>query len=233
MVARKMGGQVAKTTKLSGKRKATANRLPHGGHAVVPAMITMQASMEEVMHRRQTLFVLTGEQTLVSAYIVKAAAKALEDHRILGPSMKADAVPVHGATNVAAAINTPEGLVAPVGSETDRKSVLELSREIQHLTDRAMKSGLTASGFAAGTLAVMNLGAFDIELFSPAIRPPQPVILGFGQTSDRPVVIRKEVRIAATTTLSLVFDDRVVDGLQAAQFLQRVKDLLEDPSKLD
>lgn len=237
MVARKMGGQAAKTIEFSGKRKATANRLPHGGHPVVPAMITMQASMEEVMHHRQTFFVLTGvltgEQILLSAYVVKAAAKALEDIRILDPSVKADAIPVHGGTNVAAAINTPDGLVAPVVSEANRKSVLELSREIQHLTDRAMKSGLTASGLAAGTLTVMNLGAFDIELFSPAIRPPQRVVLGFGQTSDRPVVIRKEIRIAATTSLSLAFDDKVVDGLKAAEFLQRVKDLLEDPSKLD
>jgi pyruvate dehydrogenase E2 component (dihydrolipoamide acetyltransferase) len=235
MVARKTGGQAARRIKLSDRRKAkaTAKRLPYTGHAAVPAIITMQAIMKEVMHRRQTLYVLTGEETPVSAYIVKAAAKALEDHRILDASLKADRAPEQGGTNVAVAINTPDGLVVPAVSETNRKSVLELSREIQQLTDRAMKGGLTVPDSAGGAFAVMNLGEYDIELFSPAIRPPQRAILGFGRTSDRPVAIRKEVRVAAAATLSLAFDGRVVDVVRAAQFLQRVKDLLEDPSKLE
>jgi pyruvate dehydrogenase E2 component (dihydrolipoamide acetyltransferase) len=233
MAAGRTGAKVAKRVKLRSTRKATAKRLAFSGHADVSATITMQASMEEVMHRRQSLFVLTGEETLVSAYIVKAAAKALEDHRILDPYLNADAHPVHGGNNVAVTINAPDGLVAPVVTETKSKSVLELSREIKDLTDRAMKGSLTVSQSAVGTFVVTSLGAYDIELFSPAIRSPQRAILGFGRPLDRPIVIRKELRIAPTTILSLVFDDRIVDRLQAARFLQRVKDLLEDPSKLD
>jgi pyruvate/2-oxoglutarate dehydrogenase complex dihydrolipoamide acyltransferase (E2) component len=189
--------------------------------------------MEEVMHRRQSHFVLTGEETLVSAYIVKAAAKALEDHRILDSPLSADAHPMHGGTDVAVTIDAPNGPVAALIMETNRKSVRELSREIQDLTDRAMKGGLTVSQSAGGTFVVTSLGACDIELFSPAIRAPQRVILSFGRPLDRPIVIRKEVHIAPTTILSLVFDDGIVDGFQAARFLQRVKVLLEDPGKLD
>jgi pyruvate dehydrogenase E2 component (dihydrolipoamide acetyltransferase) len=211
-LVRKTGGQVAKRVKIQGRRKATAKRLGFSGHAAVSAMIAMQASMEEVMHRRQTLFVLTGEETLVSAYVVKAAAKALEDHQILDSSVDRDAHPVHGGVSVAVTINTRDGLVAPVVTDTNAKSVLELSREIQDLTDCAMKGSLTVSQSAAGTFAVTSLGPYDIELISPAIRPPQRVILGFGRPLDRPIVIRKEVHIAPTTILSLVFDDTIVDG---------------------
>jgi pyruvate dehydrogenase E2 component (dihydrolipoamide acetyltransferase) len=80
---------------------------------------------------------------------------------------------------------------------------------------------------------VTNLGGYGVALFAPVINPPQCAILGYGQTSEKPVVIEKEVRVAPMTTLSLVFDHRIVDGVPAAQFLQRVKELLEDPAKLD
>jgi pyruvate dehydrogenase E2 component (dihydrolipoamide acetyltransferase) len=89
------------------------------------------------------------------------------------------------------------------------------------------------SDLTGGTFTVTNLGAYGVELFAPVINPPQCAILGFGRTSERPVIVGERVQAAAMTTLSLVFDHRIVDGVPAAQFLQRVRELLEDPKKLD
>jgi len=224
---------VVKTIKLSGKRKATAERLSYSFHTTVPVTITMDASMDRILERRMNVRKETGEEVSVTAYVVKAAAKSLEDHPMLNSSLEEDTIQIYGDVNVAVAINTPDGLVAPVIPKTNNKSVPEISREIKDLTERSMQSRLSVSDLTGGTFTVTNLGGYGVELFAPVINPPQCAILGFGRTSEKPVVIGKEVRIAAVTTLSLVFDHRIVDGVPAAQLLQRVKELLEDPTKLD
>jgi pyruvate dehydrogenase E2 component (dihydrolipoamide acetyltransferase) len=225
--------RVARMIKLAGKRKATAERLSYGFHTTVPVTITMEARMEAVLERRRQLQSRTGEDVSVTAYVVKAAAKALEDHEIINSSLEGDELRVYGDINVAVAINTADGLVAPIIPQTNRKSVSEISRGIRDLTARAMQNKLTVSDLTGGTFTVTNLGGYGVDLFAPVINPPQCAILGFGRTSERPVIIEKQVRVASVTTLSLVFDHRIADGVPAAQYLQQVKELLEDPEKLD
>jgi pyruvate dehydrogenase E2 component (dihydrolipoamide acetyltransferase) len=224
---------IAKTIKLAGKRKTTAERLSYGFHTTVPVTITMDTRMEAVLDQRKDLHSRTGEEISITAYVVKAAAKALEDHQMINSSLEGDELRVYGDINIAVAINTPDGLVAPVLPQTNKKSVSEISRSIRDLTERAVQNRLTVSDLTGGTFTVTNLGGYGVELFAPVINPPQCAILGFGRTSERPVVIEKQVQVASVTTLSLVFDHRIVDGVPAAQFLQRVKELLEDPKKLD
>ena len=219
---------VARVIKLAGKRKATAERLSYGFHTTVPVTITMEARMEAVLERRKQFHSQAGEEISITAYVVKAAAKALEDHQMINSSLEGDELRVYSDINVAVAINTPDGLVAPVIPQTNRKSVSEISRGIRDLTERAIQNKLTVSDLTGGTFTVTNLGGYGVELFAPVINPPQCAILGFGRTSERPVVIEKQVRVASVTTLSLVFDHRIVDGVPAAQYLQRVKELLED-----
>jgi len=224
---------VAKTIRLAGKRKATAERLSYGFHTTVPVTITMDARMEAVLDQRKDLHSRTGEEISITAYVVKAAAKALEDHQMINSSLEGDELRVYGDINIAVAINTPDGLVAPVLPQTNTKSVPEISRSIRDLTERSMQNKLVVSDLTGGTFTVTNLGGYGVELFAPVINPPQCAILGVGRTSERPMIIEGQVRAASMTTLSLVFDHRIVDGVPAAQFLQRVKELLEDPKKLD
>jgi pyruvate dehydrogenase E2 component (dihydrolipoamide acetyltransferase) len=224
---------VAKMIKLAGKRKATAERLSYGFRTTVPVTITMETRMEAILEQRKTLQDRTGEDISVTACVVKAAAKALEDHQMINSSLEGDELRVYGDINVAVAINTPDGLVAPVIPQTNKKSVSEVSRTIRDLTERAMQNKLTVSDLTGGTFTVTNLGGYGVDLFAPVINPPQCAILGFGRTSERPVVVENQVQAVPVTTISLVFDHRIVDGVPAAQFLQRVKELLEDPKKLD
>lgn len=223
---------VAKTIKLAGKRKATAERLSYGFHTTVPVTITMEARMEAILGRRQ-IQSSAGEDVSITAYVVKAAAKALEDHPMINSSLEGDEIRLYSDINVAVAINTPDGLVAPVIPGTNRKSLAEISRNIRDLTERSVQNSLTLADLTGGTFTVSNLGGFGVDLFAPVINPPQCAILGFGRTAERPVIVEKQVRAGSVTTLSLVFDHRIVDGVPAARYLQRVKELLEDPAKLD
>lgn len=224
---------VARTIKLAGKRKATAERLYYGFHTTVPVTITMETRMEAVLDQRKQLHKQTGEEISITAYVVKAAAKALEDHQMINSSLEGDELRIYGDINVAVAINTPDGLVAPVIPQTNRRSLSEVSRDIRELTERAVQNKLTVSDLTGGTFTVSNLGGYGVDLFAPVINPPQCAILGFGRTSERPVIVERQVRAASVTTLSLVFDHRIVDGVPAAQYLQRIKELLEDPKKLE
>jgi pyruvate dehydrogenase E2 component (dihydrolipoamide acetyltransferase) len=224
--------RVASTIRLAGKRKATAERLSYGFHTTVPVTITMEARMEAVLERRQ-LQSRAGNDVSITAYVVKAAAKALEDNPMINSSLEGDEVRLYSDINVAVAINTPDGLVAPVIPGANRKSLPEISRSIRDLTERAIQNSLTVADLTGGTFTVSNLGGFGVDLFAPVINPPQCAILGFGRTNERPIIVDKQVRVGSVTTLSLVFDHRIVDGVPAAQYLQRVKELLEDPSKLE
>lgn len=224
---------IARTIKLAGKRKATAERLSYGFHTTVPVTITMEARMDTMLGHRKELHNKTGEEISTTAYVVKAAAKALEDHQMINSSLEGDELRLYSDINVAVAINTPDGLVAPIIPQTNKRSILEISRGIRDLTERAIQNKLAVTDLTGGTFTVTNLGGFGVDLFAPVINPPQCAILGFGRTSEKPVIIEKQVQVASITTLSLVFDHRIVDGVPAAQYLQRVKELLEDPKKLE
>jgi pyruvate dehydrogenase E2 component (dihydrolipoamide acetyltransferase) len=224
---------IAKIVKMTGKRKATAERLLYGFHTTVPVTITMEARMDAVLDHRKDLQKRSGEEVSVTAYVVKATAKALEDHQMINSSLEEDELRIYGDINVAVAINTPDGLVAPVIQGTNKRSVLEVSRSIRDLTERATQNKLTIADLTGGTFTVTNLGGYGVKLFAPVINPPQCAILGVGRTFEKPVVIEKQVCIAKMTTFSLVFDHRIVDGVPAAQYLQRVKELLEDPKSLE
>lgn len=223
---------IAKTIKLSGKRKAVAERLSYGFHTTVPVTITTEVSTGKIIEQRRDLRDKTGEDISVTAFVVRAVARALEEHPLLNSSLEQDVLQLYADINIAVAVNTPDGLVAPVIPQTNKKSVPEISREIRILTERAIQNALSVSDVTGGTFTVSNLGGYGVELFAPVINPPQCAILGFGRTLEKPIVVGKEVRPMAMTTLSLVFDHRIVDGVPAAQFLQRVKALLEDPVKL-
>lgn len=224
---------IARTIKLAGKRRATAERLSYGFHTTVPVTITMEARMDTMLGHRKGLHNKTGEEISITAYVVKAAAKALEDHQMINSSLEGDELRLYSDINVAVAINTPDGLVAPIIPQTNKRSILEISRGIRDLTERAIQNKLAVTDLTGGTFTVTNLGGFGVDLFAPVINPPQCAILGFGRTSEKPVIIEKQVQVASITTLSLVFDHRIVDGVPAAQYLQRVKELLEDPKKLE
>jgi pyruvate dehydrogenase E2 component (dihydrolipoamide acetyltransferase) len=120
--------------------------------------------------------------------------------------------------NVGVAVDVDEGLVTPVVPEVTEKSVEELASVRSRLTDRALSGEFTSDDLAGGTFTVSNLGMFGVDSFDPVINPPETAILGVGRVRDD-----------GTMTLSLSFDHRVVNGADAARFLDGLVDRLTDP----
>ena len=132
----------------------------------------------------------------------------------------------------AVATDTPEGLIVPVVRDADRKSVLDLAREIAAVTEKARNRTAALSEVTGSTFTITNYGAFGGYLGTPIINPPEVAILGLGRAQEKPVARDGQVVIRSVLPLSLSFDHRLIDGATAQRFLNAVMARLEDPDLL-
>ena len=218
---------VLKKTKLAGVRKVVAERLSFSARTAVPVTITIEADATKLMAMKE-------KQSHVgfTAFGVKAAAKALVEHSSVNATIEGDEVTVYSDVNVAVAINTEQGLVAPVVRNANKLSLKDISSTIDDLARKATENQLTIENLTGGTFTVTNLGAFDVESFAPVINPPQCAILGLGRIAFKPFAHGSQVSARPSTLLTLVFDHRIIDGVPAAKFLRDVKRNLEEPEEL-
>jgi pyruvate dehydrogenase E2 component (dihydrolipoamide acetyltransferase) len=143
-----------------------------------------------------------------------------------------DGIRVFDALNVGIAVDTERGLIVPVIRNADRKGVTAIARERHDLAERARSGKLRPDELSGGTFTLTNLGAYEIDAFTPIINSPEGAVLGVGRIVKKPVVRNDELRPGATVILSLTFDHRLVDGGPAARFLQRIKRIVEKPHLL-
>jgi len=218
---------VLKRLKLEGIRKVVAERLGFSARTAVPVTLTMEADASK-------LFEMKNRETHVgfSAFVVKAAAKALEKNSVMNSTIDGEEITTYIDVNVAVAINTEQGLVAPIIRNANRKSLSEINSEIEQLSQKAKENRLTIEELTGGTFTITNLGAYDVESFAPVINPPQCAILGLGRVGYKTHVVGESVSARPATLLTLVFDHRIVDGVPAAKFLRDVRSNLEDPQSL-
>jgi pyruvate dehydrogenase E2 component (dihydrolipoamide acetyltransferase) len=143
-----------------------------------------------------------------------------------------DGIRLFDAINIGVAVDTERGLIVPVIRDADRKGVVAIARERRALVEQARSGKLRPDELSGGTFTLTNLGAYEIDAFTPIINPPEGAVLGVGRIVKKAVVRNDELRPGATVILSLTFDHRLVDGGPAARFLQRIKMLVEKPHLL-
>jgi pyruvate dehydrogenase E2 component (dihydrolipoamide acetyltransferase) len=218
---------VLRKVKLEGIRKAVAERLSFSARNAVEVTLTMEADATRLVE-------LKNKQDHVgfTAFAVKAVAKALERNSAMNSAIEGEEITTYSEINIAVAINTDQGLVAPVIQNANKRSLKEVNASIEELSQKAKENRLTIEELTGGTFTVTNLGAYDVESFAPVINPPQCAILGLGRIAYRPVATGERVSARLATLLTLVFDHRVVDGVPAAKFLRDVRNNLEDPEGL-
>jgi len=211
---------------LTGIRKTVAERLSYSFHTVVPVILTTDVDFEALEEVRRKM----GTNISITSFVVKCVASSLRQHLILNSSLEGNQIIVYDDINIAVAINTPNGLTAPAVFQAEKKNLLEITKDIADLREKAYSGKLTFQELTGGTFTVTNLGGEGIEIFVPIINPPQSAILAVGRATKKPVAIGDSVQIRSRVNLSLIFDHRVTDGVPAAQFLTHVKQLLENPS---
>jgi pyruvate dehydrogenase E2 component (dihydrolipoamide acetyltransferase) len=166
----------------------------------------------------------------VTDLLTKVCAAALMRHRDVNVSYTDEALLLFGSANIGIAVAAPQGLVVPVIRRAERLTLAEIAAARADVVGRARESKLRREDLEEGTFTISNLGMFRVEQFTAVLNPPQAAILAVGATEDRVVPAGGEIAVRPMTTLTATFDHRAVDGAPAAEFLQAVKDLLEDPA---
>ena len=171
---------------------------------------------------------LAGKTTF-NDVVIKIVSQALKEFPIVNASFLEDRIRVHRAINIGVAVAVDDGLVVPVVRNADQKSISQISHEVTELARKARNKRLLPDEYRGGTFTITNLGMFGVEGFHAIINPPESGILAVSAIIQKPVVVEGEITIRPCVKLSLSVDHRVVDGSVAAQFLARIKELVEDP----
>jgi pyruvate dehydrogenase E2 component (dihydrolipoamide acetyltransferase) len=217
--------RVREVIPLTGIRKTTAERVSMSARTAPHSTITMEVDMSNAAKLREE----TGAS--YTDILVKAVAKALEEHPGLNSTLHNDQIKIYEDINIGVAVATEKGLVVPVIRNADKKSLTQIASTLKELVERAREGKLAKEDVTGGTFTITNLGMYGVEVFIPIINPPEAAILGIGKVTEKPVVEDKEIKIKPTMHLSLSFDHRIIDGAPAAKFLQRVKQILESGLK--
>lgn len=220
----------AKDEKISQMRKVIARRLSESKFTNPHFYETIDIDMKNAMAARKALNDANeGVKISFNDIVVKACAIALTRHQAINSSWMEDFIRQHGDVNVAVAVAIPDGLMTPVIYHADKKGLAEISAETKELAGLAKDKRLAPEQMEGSTFTISNLGMFGIEEFTAIINPPNACILAVGAIRNVPVVENGQVVPGHRMKVTLSSDHRVVDGASAAQFLQTVKNLLENP----
>ncbi len=218
------------TIELTGIRGAIATRMLQSLQTMAQVTLTTEADVTDATILRRGLSQHQEGGSISPLHLViKATAEALKCHPRMNAIQSEDRVQLVEETNIGVAVALDEGLVTPVIRDAGSKSLGQLSAEGRDLAGRTREGRVRPDEITGGTFTITNLGANDIDGFTPIINPPQVGILGVGRVVEKPVIRDGQIAKGSTMYLSLTFDHRVVDGAPAAEFLQTVKRLLEDP----
>jgi pyruvate dehydrogenase E2 component (dihydrolipoamide acetyltransferase) len=170
----------------------------------------------------------------INDMVVKAAAMALREYPRVNGAYRDGKWELYPNVNVGVAVAAEAALVVPTIFDTDKKSLGEISRQARALIEKVREGKITPPEVAGGTFTVSNLGMYGIERFTAIINPPQAGLLTVGALMKKPAVDQESGRIVArdALTLTLVCDHRILYGAEGAQFLSRVRELLEQPLAL-
>jgi 2-oxoglutarate dehydrogenase E2 component (dihydrolipoamide succinyltransferase) len=166
------------------------------------------------------------------SFFTKACAVALQDFPVVNAYIDGDEMVYNDSSDIAIAVSTDRGLVVPVVRHTEQMSFSQIEKEIIRLAGLARDNKLTIDQMTGGTFTITNGGIFGSMLSTPIINAPQSAILGMHNIVERPVVVNGEIVIRPIMYVALSYDHRIIDGRDSVGFLVRVKQILEDPTRL-
>jgi len=229
--------QVPETIQLSPMRRAIA-RVTSASNRDVPHFYVMgEIEMDGVMELRsqvnRDLQEQEGLRLSVNDFIIKASARALAKFPNLNAFFEGDSLKMNKTINVGVAMDLKgQGLMIPALMDVGSMSLVEISKAVRHLAERARSGHLTQEEYTAGTFTVSNLGMFNVDNFVAIIFPPQAAVLATGSVKKRPVVRDDQIVVGQVMNCTLSIDHRISDGAEAAQFMGELKRLLESPALL-
>jgi pyruvate dehydrogenase E2 component (dihydrolipoamide acetyltransferase) len=207
-----------------------AQRMAESKATIPDFTLRAEVDMDRAVEMRSQL-----ESDPVPSYndmVVKACAIALREHPLANGAYRDGAFELYERINVGVAVATEDSLIVPTVVDADGKSLLEISREVRRLAARVRSGEVTPAELSGGTFTVSNLGMYGVSSFDAIINPPQAAILAVGEVRATPVVRDGQIVPGHRMTIALTCDHRILYGAPAAEFLARVRALLERPVNL-
>ncbi len=219
---------------LTRMRQAIARRMTESKVTVPHFYVTTDIDMGPALAlRKQINNSLDAERKVsVNDLVVKAAALALRQFPNINASFGGDKIILHNEINVGSAVAIEGGLLTIVQKGTDNASISKIAQDHKEMIARAREGKVKPEDVEGSTFTVSNLGAFDVDHFIAIINPPNAAILAVGSAQQVPVVVNGELAIGTRMKATISADHRVTDGAEAAQFMQVLKGILEEPLKL-
>jgi 2-oxoglutarate dehydrogenase E2 component (dihydrolipoamide succinyltransferase) len=189
-------------------------------------IMAMRAQYKDVFEKKHAI------KLGFMGFFTKACVQALKDVPAVNAEIDGTDIIYKNYYHIGIAVGTDRGLVVPVARDCDHKSIAEIEKAIADYGRRARDGQLKIEEMQGGTFTITNGGIYGSLMSTPILNAPQSAILGMHKIQDRPVVIGGKVEIRPMMYLALSYDHRVIDGKEAVTFLVRVKEILEDPSRL-
>jgi 2-oxoglutarate dehydrogenase E2 component (dihydrolipoamide succinyltransferase) len=189
-------------------------------------IMAMRAQYKDVFEKKH------GGKLGFMGFFTKACVQALKDIPAVNAEIDGTDIIYKNYYHIGVAVGTDRGLVVPVVRDCDQKSIAEIEKAIADLGRRARDGQLKIDEMQGGTFTITNGGIYGSLMSTPILNAPQSAILGMHKIQDRPVAIGGKIEIRPMMYLALSYDHRVIDGKEAVTFLVRVKETLEDPSRL-
>ncbi|MBP9015059.1 MAG: 2-oxo acid dehydrogenase subunit E2 [Candidatus Atribacteria bacterium] len=218
---------------LSRMRKIIAQRLTESYQSTPHFFLHQEIYAEELVKMREKILPLvekeTGLRVSYTDILVKMVAKALEKFPLFRAHLVGEEIEISPEVNVGVAVALEEGLIVPVVKRANQKGISQITQEINTLAQKAKSNQLTPEEISGGVFTVSNLGMWGVDSFTAIINPPEAAILACGAIRKKPFFNGKELVPAYLWELNLSCDHRLIDGALAAQFMQFLKNLLEEP----
>ncbi len=229
-------GEAEDVVPMTRLRKRIAERLVQAQHTAAILTTFNEVDMSAVMALRaaqkERFQKLHGVALGFMSFFARAVIAALREVPEVNAEIRDDAVVYKRFVHLGVAVGTERGLVVPIVHHAERMSFAELEREIARLAALARDNKLTIDDLAGGTFTISNGGVYGSLLSTPILNPPQSGILGMHKIEKRPVVVDDQVVVRPMMYVAVSYDHRLIDGAQAVTFLVRVKERIEDPTRL-
>ncbi len=217
-----------KVIPISGMRKVIADNMMNSVQSMAHAYHKVAVDMSQAKLIRAA-FKKAEKKVSFNDIIIMALGRALQEHPRMNALVEDGKITEKGSVNIGIAVAVDNGLIVPTVRDVQNMTLGEIHDESARLIAKTKAGGLKKEDYSGGTFTVSNLGMFGIDEFTAIVNPPQVGILAVGAMTDTPVVRDGQIVVRPIMNLVLTYDHRVIDGAPAAQFLSRVKELLENP----
>ncbi|WNJ21254.1 2-oxoglutarate dehydrogenase complex dihydrolipoyllysine-residue succinyltransferase [Pontibacter sp. G13] len=228
--------RVQRREKMSSLRRKIADRLVSVKNETAMLTTFNEVDLSEVMAIRKKYKEQFKEHHGVGlgfmSFFTKAVTMALKDFPGVNAQIDGKEIVYHDYADIGIAVSSERGLVVPVIRDAHLMSLAQMEQSVLHYALKARANKITVEDMTGGTFTITNGGVFGSMLSTPIINPPQSAILGMHNIVQRPVAVNGEVKIRPIMYVALSYDHRIIDGKEAVSFLFKVKERLEDPSRM-